>query len=90
MTPDQMRAQSSKKVSQIMELMQVLHLRVEARQRINEQGFIENTLFWIDEEKYPEPAQVPQAEPAQQAEETQPEAKTEDEVTEPQDVEKTA
>lgn len=48
-----MREQSAKKVRQVMELMKMLHLRVEAKERVNEQGFIENTVFWVDDEKYP-------------------------------------
>lgn len=52
MTPEQMRAQSASKVKQITELMKVLHIRVEARQRMSPEGFIENIVFWIDDEKY--------------------------------------
>jgi hypothetical protein len=61
MTPEQMRENSGTKVHQITELMKTLHLRVEARQRINEQGFLENVVFWIDEEQYPQPEPVPTA-----------------------------
>lgn len=53
-----MQAKSADKVKQIMSLMGVLHLRVEARERITEQGFIEKLVFWIDEEKYPSVEQV--------------------------------
>lgn len=56
MTPQEMQAKSADKVKQIMSLMSVLHVRVEARERITEQGFIEKLVFWIDEEKYPEAA----------------------------------
>lgn len=55
MTPDQMRDNSSKKVKQVMELLKMLHLRVEAKQRLTPEGFLENMVFWIDEEKYPQP-----------------------------------
>jgi hypothetical protein len=54
MSPDEMRAKSAQKVKQVMELMKVLHLRVDARQRVSPDGFIEGTVFWIDEEKYPQ------------------------------------
>lgn len=50
-----MRERSADKVKQIVELMKVLHLRVEARERVSEQGFIERIVFWIDDEKYVAP-----------------------------------
>lgn len=59
MSPDEMRAQSANKVKQVMELMKVLHIRVEARERITPEGFVEKVIFWIDEEKYPEPEKKP-------------------------------
>lgn len=59
MTPDQMRARSSDKVKQILEMMKILNLRVEGKQRINEQGFLEMSVFWIDDEKYPSPEPEP-------------------------------
>ncbi len=52
MTPDQMRQRSSDKVKQVTEMMKILNLRVEARQRVSEQGFLEQIVFWIDEEQY--------------------------------------
>lgn len=33
-------------------MMGALNISVEARQRVNEGGFIENMVFWIDNEKY--------------------------------------
>jgi len=62
MTPEQMKEQSSKKIKQIMDLMQVLHVKIEARQRISSQGFIESVVFWTDDEAYPQPESVPQEE----------------------------
>lgn len=56
MTPQEMQARSSEKVKQIMGLMTSLHLRVEARERISQEGFIEKTIFWIDDENYPSAA----------------------------------
>lgn len=58
MTPEQMRERSSAKMKQVLELMRVLHVRVEARQRVDEHGFIELMPFWIDDEKY-QAAEVP-------------------------------
>jgi len=55
MTPEQMRAKSAEKVKQVMDLMTSLNLKVEARERIDEGGFIEKLVFWIDNEKYPSP-----------------------------------
>jgi hypothetical protein len=53
MTEKEMRAASAAKVKQVMDLMKLLHLEVEARQKINQQGFIEQVIFWVDNEKYP-------------------------------------
>lgn len=53
MTPAQMQEKSSMKVKQVMDMMALLNLRVEARQRVDRQGFIEMLTFWIDDEKYP-------------------------------------
>lgn len=53
MTPEQMKKRSSEKVKQVMDLMKELHLRVEAREKVDQGGFIEKMVFWIDEEKYP-------------------------------------
>ncbi len=52
MTPEAMRTRSSEKVRQVTDLMKVLSLRIEARERVNEQGFIEKLVFWIDDEAY--------------------------------------
>lgn len=60
MTPDQMRERSSAKVKQVLEMMKVLNIRVEARQRVMESGFIDLMVFWIDDEKYA-PAETPVA-----------------------------
>jgi hypothetical protein len=59
MTPEEMQASSAAKVKQILELMQSLHVRSEARERISQDGFIEKTVFWIDDEQYPSPAPEP-------------------------------
>lgn len=53
MTPQEMQARSKEKVKQMMDLAKVLNLKIEARQRISQEGFIEHVVFWIDEEKYP-------------------------------------
>lgn len=51
-----MRNSSAAKLRQVTELMKVLHMRVEARERVTENGFIEKVVFWIDDEQYPQPA----------------------------------
>lgn len=57
-----MRAKSSAKVKQAMDLMKVLQLRQECRERIDKDGFIEKMIFWIDDEQYPAPAgPIPQS-----------------------------
>lgn len=48
-----MQARSSEKVKQVMEMMKILHLKVEARQRVSKEMFIETTVVWTDDEKYP-------------------------------------
>lgn len=54
MNDKQMRESSKKKVQQVLDLMQLLHIRVEAKQKINMgTGVIENAVVWIDEEDYP-------------------------------------
>lgn len=58
MKPEQMKERSGQKMRQVLDLMKVLHLRVEAKQVLMPSGFLENTVYWIDDEKYPaEPAQ---------------------------------
>lgn len=59
MSPDEMRSTSAQKVKQVMALMKVLHLEVTAKQKITEQGFVENVVFWVDNEQYPSPEPVP-------------------------------
>ena len=55
MTPEQMQQKSAEKVKQVMDLMQTLNLKFEARERVGEGGFLEKVVFWIDEENYPQP-----------------------------------
>lgn len=66
MTPDQMRDRSSQKVKQVMELMKVLNIHVEARQRVDSKsGFLENMIFWVDDERYaPAPTAVEATSPS--------------------------
>ncbi len=52
MTQEEIRAHSAAKVKQLMDLSKSLHVRVVAKERITEDGTIENTVFYIDEEKY--------------------------------------
>lgn len=83
MTPEQMQARSQQKVKQVFDLMKLLHLKVEARERITEQGFIERIVFWVDDEQYPSATPEPAGEKAQ--EETA-ETTKEETVTPPEDV----
>lgn len=65
MTPEQMQARSKEKVQQVLNLMKTLHLKVEAKQKISPEGFLENQIFWIDDEKYvPAPVVAAPAESA--------------------------
>lgn len=81
MTPEQMQARSREKVKQVMDLMKLLQITVEPRERVTREGWIERTLFWSDNEKYPQ-APVEErgpegAEPAQESAEA-PEEGTEE------------
>lgn len=63
MTPKQMQENSTKKAQQVMDLMKTLHIRIEAKEKLDPKtGFIEKLIFWIDDEKYPTPTPVPAAE----------------------------
>lgn len=53
MKPEQMKERSAEKMKQVLELMKILHIRVEAKQVLTQNGFLENTVYWIDDEKYP-------------------------------------
>lgn len=59
MTSQEMQDASQKKVKQMMDLMESLHLRVTAHQRVNQNGFIENIISWNDDEKYPQSPAAP-------------------------------
>lgn len=82
MTPEQMQQKSAEKVKQVQELMKLLQITCEAKERINEQGFIEKMVFWIDHEKYPQaPVEVRAPEADQPApEEPEAEPKVEEEA----------
>lgn len=58
MRPQEMQKRSGEKVGQIMELMKLLNMSVDARQRVSREGFIENVIFWSDNEKYPTAPEV--------------------------------
>lgn len=59
MSPDQMRARSAEKVKQIMQLAKMLHVKFEARQRVDlKTGMMELTVFFTDTEDYPTDAKA--------------------------------
>lgn len=70
MTPEEMQTRSREKVDKIISMMKLMHVRIEAKQHITQQGFIENVVYWVDDEKYP-PAPVEERGPEtdQQAQE---------------------
>lgn len=53
-----MQASSKAKVDQVMKLISGLNLSIDAKQKVDEQGFIQTVIFWTDNEKY-QPAAVP-------------------------------
>jgi hypothetical protein len=72
MTPEQMTQKSQEKVNQIINLAKILHVEIQAVQKIDQQsGIIRNEILWIDNEKYPpapaEPVATEAAQPAQEA-----------------------
>lgn len=64
MTPDEMRARSKEKVKMITDLARTLHIKIECREKITEEGFIEKVIFFVDNEKYPEAPAAPLVPPA--------------------------
>lgn len=58
MSREEIQARTTEKLRKVDSLMKELHLRVEGRQRISKEGFIENLVFFIDEEQYPVDAPV--------------------------------
>lgn len=59
-----MQKASAAKVKQVTDLMKLLHLRTEVRTKMNQQGFIEDMVFWIDDEEYPSTIPIPAVDPA--------------------------
>lgn len=54
MTPDEMRKSSSDKIQQVLNLMKILHVRIEAKDKVDlKTGMIDKAIFWIDDENYP-------------------------------------
>lgn len=66
MSPEEMRAKSADKVKQVTDLMKLLHLTVEAKERVSPEGFIEKMVYWTDSEPYPSavPTDAPASEEA--------------------------
>lgn len=75
MTPEQMQARSQQKLAQINDLMKLLHVRCEVRERITPDGFIEKIIFYTDDEVYP--SLSPEATGEKVPEEPKPETKEE-------------
>lgn len=53
MTEEQIRQRSQEKIAQVQALMKVLHVKVEAKERIVQGDFIEKIVLYIDSENYP-------------------------------------
>lgn len=53
MTPEQMQKRSGEKVKQVLDLMKLLNINTEVRTKMDKGGFIEDVVFWIDNEEYP-------------------------------------
>lgn len=63
MKPEEMQKRSKEKVDRVLALMKELQLTVEPRRKISPQMFIEDLIFWIDNEKYPSPDELAEAAP---------------------------
>lgn len=53
MTPDEIRKKSVEKAEQLNNLAILLKIKIEAKQRINKEGFIETLVIFTDTEDYP-------------------------------------
>ena len=73
-----MHPKTKEKISQVMNLMKVLDLSIEAKQKINNDGIIENVIYLIDHEKYPEPEKGPAPDSPVEGNKAQPEETTHD------------
>ena len=49
-------AKSAEKVREIQQFMKEHQVRVEPKLHVNQMGIVENSIFWIDDEKYPSDA----------------------------------
>lgn len=59
MNPEQAKNLLAAKVKQVVDLARILHLKMEARQKIDNDGFIQLVIIFADEERYPAPVIVP-------------------------------
>lgn len=59
MKPEEMQKRSKEKVQQVLDLMKSLQLEVAPKRKITKEMFIEDVVFWIDNEKYPTLPETP-------------------------------
>lgn len=53
MNKNDIQKRSQEKVNQVLSLMKTLRLEQKVKRQITREGFIEETIFWIDNEQYP-------------------------------------
>lgn len=61
MTPEQIRERSQEKVNQVFSLMRTLKVDAVIKKQVTKDGFIEDAIYWMDNEQYPQPQDSEQA-----------------------------
>ena len=73
-----MHPKTQEKIKQVFALMKVLSLSVEGKQKINNDGIIENIIYFVDHEEHPEPEKGPAPDSLVEENKAQPEETTHD------------
>lgn len=59
MQPQNLNPMSREKIDSLIKMAKALQIEIVAKQRIDENGFIENMVMFYDREKYPTPEPAP-------------------------------
>lgn len=55
MKPEEMQASSQRKFKQITELLKLLQVHIEPKEKLSREGYLEKCIVFVDDEKYPPP-----------------------------------
>lgn len=58
MKKEQIKESTNKKINQIIDLARLLKIEISAKQMITDKGTIENIVYFIDTEEYPEESKI--------------------------------